>query len=381
MPATTRRQVMQTTLKGAAALAFLRLNAFADEATADEVIPFLDPQPINPNRPLLHWSELKDWITPMNQFFTVGHYPTPTVPVDGYSLDITGLVDQPQTLTLDQLKALPKKEVTATFECSGNGSSPSFCGAVGNAKWAGVSLADLLRSCGVSPAAVEVAFYAHDKNKEKIRGGEYEQHFARALSIADTNRPEILLAYEMNGQPLPPGHGGPLRLVLPGWYGIAWVKWLKSIELRDHRLMTRFMAKDYVTLRGYEQPDGSVAWRESSVGPMNIKSFTARATKRPDGSVQLMGAAWSGMSPVKAVEVKIDDGDWLSADLDPAHTDPYTWRFWTYTWKNPPAGEHTLTARAIDANATIQPAADDPLIKLKKTYYEANQQWPRKIKI
>ena len=380
----SRRRFVQSGLWGAAALALSQLPTSAwgaDDAADEQLIPFLDPQPIDPNKATLHWHELKDWITPKDQFFNVSHYGTAKVPAE-YALDITGHVDQPKTLTLDQVKALPKKDVTATLECSGNGSSTKFCGAIGNAKWSGASLADLLKSCGIAAGAIEVAFYGHDKGKEKIRGGEYEQHFARALSIADaTSRPDLILAYEMNGEPLTVGHGAPLRLVVPGWYGIAWVKWLKSIEVRDHRLMTRFMAKDYVTLRGEELPDGTTAWKESSVGPMNIKSFVAKVVKRADGSVKVMGAAWSGLNAVKAVEVKVDEGDWVAAKIDDAHQEPYTWRFWSFDWKDPKPGEHTITSRAIDANATIQPAADDPAIKLKKTYWEANQQWPRKVRL
>ncbi len=382
-PSHSRRRFVQSAACSGAALALARfpLHALAADAPGEQLIPFLDPQPIDPNKATLHWHELNDWITPKDQLFSVNHYGSVNVKTDGYTLDLGGLVDQPKSLTLDQLKSLPKKDVIATLECSGNGSSAKFMGAVGNAKWSGASLAALLKSAGISPAAVEVAFYGHDKGKEKIRGGDYEQHFARTLSIPDALRDDLILAYEMNGEPLTVGHGAPLRLIVPGWYGIAWVKWLQRIELRDHRLMTRFIAKDYVTLRGEELPDGTTAWKESSVGPMNLKSIVAKAVKRPDGSVQLMGAAWSGLTPVKAVEVQIDNGDWLGAKIDDSHAEPHTWRFWTFDWKSPTPGEHTLTSRAIDAHANIQPAADDPAIKLKKTYWEANQQWPRKIKL
>src|SRR5438132_4377261 len=129
-------------------------------------------------------------------------------------------------------------------------------------------------------------------------------------------REDVILAWEMNGKPLAAGHGFPLRLVVPGWYGIAWVKWLTRIELRDRRLMNKFMARDYVTIRGEEQPDGSVAWKESSVGPMNVKSFVAKVVKRKTGAITITGAAWSGLTPLKAVEVKIDNGDWLGATID-----------------------------------------------------------------
>ena len=380
----SRRQMVQQGLWGTAAVALSRLpfSAFgAEEIAGDQAIAFLEPQPIDAGRAMLHWDELKDWITPMNQFFSVNHYGTPEKVADGYKLEIHGLMEKPRTLSLEDLKKLPRKEIIATLECSGNGSSKTFIGAVGNAKWAGTPLAPLLKECGLAPEAVEIAFWGADHKSEKLHGGDYDQNFARALSLKEVERDDIILAYEMNGQPLTSGHGAPLRLVVPGWYGIAWVKWLHRIEARDHRLMTRFMAKDYVTLRGEELPDGTVAWKESSVGPMNIKSIVAKVIRRKDGGLTISGAAWSGLSPVKAVEIKIDEGEWRSAKIDPSNSEPYTWRFWSFDWKDAKPGEHTLISRAIDEKANIQPSSDEPAIKLKKTYYEANQQWPRKVKI
>lgn len=383
----TRRTILRrgALIAATAALARLPSRAFGapEPAAGDVVLPFLDPQTFRPGKAALHWDELKEWITPTDQLYDVSHYGTPkSVPAAGdYKLEITGLVDKPRSLSLDEIKKLPRKEITATLECSGNGAGKDFCGAIGNAKWAGTPLAPLLKECGVAAEAIEAAFWGFDHKAEKLRGADYEMNFARALGMADAMRDDVILAYELNGQPLTLAHGAPLRLVVPGWYGIAWVKWLSRIELRDRRLMNRFMARDYVTIRGTEDADGHVTWTETSVGPMNLKSLVAKVTKHADGSATVMGAAWSGMTPVKAVEVRIDDGDWVAATLDESHTEPYTWRFWTYTWKNPTPGEHTITSRAVDAKANIQPDADDPAIKLKKTYWEANQQWPRKLKV
>jgi DMSO/TMAO reductase YedYZ molybdopterin-dependent catalytic subunit len=380
----SRRSLIRTGIYAAAvaALSQLPLRAFgAVDADGDVAIPFLEPLTVPPGKHMLHWDELKDWITPSDQLYDVSHYGMATVPAEGYKLEIAGLFEKQNSLTLDEIKALPKKEVTATLECSGNGVNKSFCAAIGNVTWAGTPLAPWLKECGLAPEAVELAFWGADKKKEKIRDADYEQNFARALSIPDAMRDDLILAYEMDGKPLTSGHGFPLRLVVPGWYGIAWVKWLTRIEARDHRLMNRFMARDYVTIRGEESPDGKVAWKESSVGPMNLKSFVAKVTKRKDGTLTISGAAWSGLTPVKAVEVKIDDGDWQGATIDDSQKDAFTWRFWSLDWKSPQPGEHTITSRAIDAKANIQPSSDDPAMKLKKTYWEANQQWPRKIKI
>ena len=374
---------MSRGLWGAAALAISRLplRAFGAEAEAgDQVIPFLEPLTVPPGKALLHWDELKDWITPADQLFSVNHYGPVKLEGD-YKLDISGLIDKPRTLSLDDIKGLAKKEITATLECSGNGVNKSFCAAIGNAKWTGTPLAPLLKECGVAAEAIEVAFWGADHKVEKIDGGEYDQNFARTLSLQEALRDDVILAYEMNGKPLTASHGFPLRLVVPGWYGIAWVKWLQRIEIRDHRLMTRFMADKYVTLRGEEQPDGKIAWKQSSVGPMNVKSMVAKVARRKDGGITVMGAAWSGLTPLKAVELKVDDGEWMSATIDDSHQEPYTWRFWTIDWKDAKPGEHTLVSRAVDAKANIQPTSEDPAIKLKKTYYEANQQWPRKIKL
>jgi DMSO/TMAO reductase YedYZ molybdopterin-dependent catalytic subunit len=281
-------------------------------------------------------------------------------------------------LTLEELKKRPRRQYTATLECSGNGSSPGFLGGIGNARWAGTPLAPLLRECGLQPEGIEVVFYGADEGTEKIRGGEYKQHFARSLAVPEALKETVLLAWEMNGAPLGNRHGGPLRLVVPGWYGVAWVKWMNRIEVQDRRFESRFMGRDYVTIRG-EERGGATVWRELSVGRMNLKSIVGRVTRRPDGNVRVSGAAWSDGTPLKGVELRIDDGPWTPTRLGEGKEQPHCWTFWSWEWRNPPAGEHTLVSRAIDARGRIQPAKDDPAILLKKTYWEANQQYPRRI--
>jgi DMSO/TMAO reductase YedYZ molybdopterin-dependent catalytic subunit len=298
-----------------------------------------------------------------------------------WRLEITRLVSRPRSFTLDEIKARRRKEIIATLECSGNGSSPAFMGAVGNTRWTGTPLTPLLKECGLKKAGIEIVFFGSDEKTEKIRDHDYPQNFARSLSLPDALQDKILLAYEMDGKPLPVEHGHPLRLIVPGWYGIAWVKWLKRIEVQDRRFMGRFMARDYVTIRGEETPEGTI-WRETSVTHLNVKSVVARVLLRPgDGSVRVTGAAWTDGTPLKSVELKIDDGPWLAAQLGKKSHAHYAWTFWNYEWKNPTPGEHALVSRATDANGVIQPSADDPAIKLKKTYYEASQQYPRKIRL
>ena len=184
----------------------------------------------------------------------------------------------------------------------------------------------------------------------------------------------------MNGQPLEKAHGAPLRLIVPGWFGITWVKWLTRIELLDRRYMSKYMAREYVTIRGEEHGDKTV-WRETSVGPMDVKSVVARVARRKGGSLRVSGAAWTDGAPLQRVELRIDNGNWAPVQLDRKQRAKYSWTFWSYDWKNAASGEHTLVSRAIDTEGRVQPSADEPEIKLKRTYWEANQQWVRKIRI
>jgi DMSO/TMAO reductase YedYZ molybdopterin-dependent catalytic subunit len=276
-----------------------------------------------------------------------------------------------------------------TLECSGNGSSPGFMNAVYNSKWTGTPLAPILKECGIQPSAVEAVFFGVDKQAETLRKGTpreltVEVPFGRSMSLADCMKLNLLLAYERNGEPLEGRNGAPVRLIVPGWYGIANVKWLKRIELRDRRYMGRFMGRDYVTVRGQRQGD-EVVFVESSVTRVQLKSVIARVTQRPgkDGgkAIKAYGAAWDDGTGIAKVEVKVDDGAWQPAQLDREPRDKYSWVFFSIDLGKLPAGKHTLVSRAIDVEGRIQPAAEDDEIALKKTYWEAYQQWPREIEL
>lgn len=379
----SRREMIRSSV-ALAALAITRypLSVFGgpDAGPAETVIPFLDVQPVDPKRPMTKWQDLTSWITPNAQVFSVGHYGTPTVDAEKWRLEISGLVRQSKTLTLAELKARKRQHVIATLECSGNSSNPGFMGAVGNVRWTGTPLASLLRDCSPLKRGIEVVFFGADEKVEKIREKDYPQNFARSLSVFDAMRDDVILAYEMNGEPLPKEHGAPVRLVVPGWFGIAWVKWLTRIEVLDRRYMSKYMGREYVTIRG-EERDGKTIWRETSVGPIDLKSIVARAVRLKDGSIRLTGAAWTDGTPLKKVELQIDGGSWTPVQLDSKSRAKYAWTFWQYDWRNPRAGDHTLVSRALDAEGRLQPAAEDPAIKLKRTYWEANQQHPRKIRI
>jgi DMSO/TMAO reductase YedYZ molybdopterin-dependent catalytic subunit len=234
----------------------------------------------------------------------------------------------------------------------------------------------------LDPDALEAVFLGADSGEEEIRGSTYEQHFARSLPLGEAVMEAALLCYEMNGQPLSEIHGAPLRLVVPGWYGVAWVKWLNRIDFVDRRYVGRFMSDDYVTLRG-EQAGSDTIWHRTLVGPINVKSITARTILQDDASLRVEGAAWTDGTPLRAVQVKIDDGEWRDARLDPSPDDvsKHSWTFWRFLWTDPTRGRHTVVSRAIDAKGRVQPSADDPQIALKKTYWEASQQVVREIEL
>jgi DMSO/TMAO reductase YedYZ molybdopterin-dependent catalytic subunit len=273
--------------------------------TGDEVLPWLDQPAENPVPErvtnLLEWEALDAWITPADQYFSVSHYGRPEIEIDDWQLEITGLVEQPITLTMADLLAWPRQELAFTIECSGNHGFGWNWGLVGNARWGGVALAPLLWEAGLMDDAVEVAFYGADVGEETVREQTITQPFARSMSIEEATNPYNMLCYEMNGEPLPTRHGSPLRLIAPGWYGVANVKWLKRIEVRERRLMNKFMARDYVTLR-QEEIGGEEVWTESSVGPSRLKSAPARVVRNGD-TYRIEGAAWG--QPIAEVEVQI----------------------------------------------------------------------------
>jgi DMSO/TMAO reductase YedYZ molybdopterin-dependent catalytic subunit len=349
--------------------------------SGEEVIPWLDQPPANPMPQvvgnLLQWEQLDSWLTPNDKFFTVGHYDKPSIAEKDWALEVGGLVTRPLRFTLQELKARPRQEVIFTLECSGNHGFPWFLGGIGTAKWAGTPLAPILQEAGVLDKGIEVVFIGGDSGQEEVRGIKMPQNFARSMSLADAINPHNLLCYEMNGVPLPQAHGFPVRLIAPGWYGIANVKWLQRIEVVETRYMGRFMARDYVTIRE-EQRQGQTVWTETSVGRALLKSVPAKVT-RQKGQYHIVGAAWG--APIQRVEVQIDGGPWMPATVDRSQEAEFAWKSWSIDWEKPAAGEHMITSRAIDTAGDVQPAMDDPRIAKKRTYWESNGQVTRRIRI
>lgn len=367
-------------LAGAALLhAPLLAQAFPSRQ-GEKVVPWLDRPPPNPVPDVvgnqLDWEELDAWVTPNERFFSVSHYGRPVIDPAAFRLEIAGRVAHPLSLSLDELEARPRREVTFTVECGGNHGFPWFQGGIGNARWAGTPLARVLEQAGVLADGIEVVFFGADVGEEQVRDVTLPNRFARSMSLADAMSPDNLLCYEMNGAALPQANGFPLRLIAPGWYGVANVKWLTRIEVWPTRYMGKFMARDYVTIRE-ETRNGETLWTESSVGRARLKSVPAKVTEG-NGRHRIVGAAWG--APVAAVEVRIDDGPWRPAALDRSETAEHAWVMWHHDWDASP-GEHAITSRAIDVAGEVQPAPDDPSIAGKHTYWESNGQVTRQTLI
>jgi DMSO/TMAO reductase YedYZ molybdopterin-dependent catalytic subunit len=382
--AISRRTLLRQGGAGLAGLSVLRVAgptyAFQTPVTG-EVIPWLDQPEPNPVPEVivrqLAWEELDSWLTPNDEFFVIKHFNQPELNEADWRLEVSGLVDQPMTLTLDDLKARERQEVTFTLECSGNTGLPFFDGGIGNATWAGTPLAALLEEAGVQESGSEVVFWGADAGEQTWGEMTITEQFARSMSVEDALSTDNLLVYEMNGEDLPNLHGYPVRLIVPGWYGVANVKWLTRIEVMDRRYQGHFMARDYVTIRE-EEHDGETVWTFTSVSHARLKSAPAKVTRQGD-RYSIMGAAWG--APIAGVEVRIDEEPWQPATLTEGAGEEFAWTFWTYDWGTPTPGEHTVTSRATDIDGTVQPAPDDPLLAGKTTYWESNGQITRRVEI
>lgn len=380
----SRRDVLKqggATLTGLALLQASWLAQAFPSRQGEETIAWVDQPPANPSggavENLQPTEELASWLTPNDKFFRVAHYNKPVIDEKTWGLEIAGLVKQPSTMNLAALIARPRQEVVYTLECSGNHGFPWFISGIGNAKWAGTPLAPLLEEAGVLEQGREVVFWGSDAGEETVRDVKMPQQFARSMSLDDAMNPGNLLCYEMNGAALPPQHGFPVRLIAPGWYGIANVKWLKRIEVRDTRFMGRFMARDYVTIRE-EERNGETTWTETSVGRSLIKSMPAKVTRK-DGQYQVVGVAWG--APIAKVEVQIDSGPWMEATIDRTEEAEFAWKPWSLAWTNATPGMHTVSSRATDAQGKVQPAMDDPRIAKKRTYWESNGRVSRQVQL
>jgi DMSO/TMAO reductase YedYZ molybdopterin-dependent catalytic subunit len=302
-------------------------------------------------------------VTPLGLHYLLTHYDIPAVDGRRWLLVVDGLVRQPLSFSLDDLRSRPKVEIVATMECAGNGrarltprplSQPWLVEAVGTGRWGGTPLGALLAEAGVDEGAREVVFTGLDRGTE----GGVVQDYARSLSVGDAKRPEVLLAWELNGQPLAPQHGFPLRLLVPGWYGMTNVKWLSRITVVDEPFTGYQQARGY-RWRVADDDEGEPVTRmmpRALMVPPGIPDFFTRRRLVPLGPCVLEGRAWSGWAPVTAVELSADGGErWVAADLSGADLGPWAWRRWAYIWDPPAPGDYELACRARDAAGHEQP--------------------------
>ena len=297
--------------------------------------------------------------TPVGMHYLLVHFDIPALDAGAWRLRIAGHVKRPLELSLAELQARPRVTHAVTLECAGNGrarlaprpiSQPWLHEAVGTAEWTGTPLAGVLEEAGLDPRAVELVFTGADHGIEKG----YEHDYARSLTVVEATRPEMLLAYEMNGRPLEPQHGFPLRLLVPGWYGMTHVKWLVRIEAVDqpftgYQQDVAYWYKREANERG--EPVQRIRPRALMIPP-GFPDFLTRARTVERGTVQLQGRAWSGLAPIARVEVGID-GTWRDATLGPA-LGRYAWRGWSLAWDAAP-GPHVLQCRASDEAGNVQP--------------------------
>jgi DMSO/TMAO reductase YedYZ molybdopterin-dependent catalytic subunit len=381
----TRREL----IKGTLAVAGLSMFGIPDWALpvlaqGETLVPFTDlpanfnPTP-SPERRLLDVRTIQGPFTPKDQFFTTQHYGHPTIDPAAYRLKVSGLVDKPLALSLEDLRKMRSAELVAGFECSGN--RRPLQGLCGNGRWTGVPLRTVFDQAGVKAQAREFVFFGADRGEEDVefRASKYkvEQQYGRSLQRDKALSADPFLAYALNGEPLTRHQGAPLRLIVPGWYGAPNVKWLSEIHAQDDAYLGKFQARWYRTLKG-EMINGEMKWTESAITHQQLKSFIARVTA--DGSRhKILGVVLNDGTPIKTVEVKVDDGPWQPATLDPATSAKYSWKLFTVAWNGATKGEHTLVSRVIDATGKVQPTAEE--LASKKTFLEDNSQHPRKVMI
>jgi DMSO/TMAO reductase YedYZ molybdopterin-dependent catalytic subunit len=321
----------------------------------------LSTTPENRETPL---ADVSSWVTPNRWFFVRSHYETPQIDTANWRLVVDGCVQRKLDLSWEQLDSLPRRSVFATMECAGNGRSflkpfvegvQWTAGAVGHAEWSGVPLHFVLEKAGLRSDATEIVFYGADSGKE--HGHEQPQCFARSLPLDKALHPDSLLATHMNGELLEPSHGYPMRLVVPGWYGVASVKWLTRIEAVSSPFQGYFQTVKY-TIK--HRTGGGI--RTDVVGPMPAKSEIIRPLEQSVlgiGANRLFGMAWAGEHAVAAVEISVDGGvSWQRAELQGPQA-PYSWTAWEYLWETAAPGEYTLLARAISADGQVQPMDHD----------------------
>ncbi|MGH7342900.1 MAG: molybdopterin-dependent oxidoreductase, partial [Candidatus Rokuibacteriota bacterium] len=318
----TRRDILKGGL-AAAGLGLFGIPEWALPALAqgETLVPFTDlPDNINwvpaPDRRLFDVRTIDGMFTPRDKWFTTQHYGHPDVDMTTYRLKVTGLVQRELSLTMDELKKMRSTDLVFGFECSGN--RRPVQGLSSNGRWTGVPLREVLNRAGVKDEAREFVFFGADHGEEDVefRGNTFkvDQQFGRSLPREKALAGEPLLVYALNGEPLTKHQGFPLRLLVPGYYGVCNVKFLSGIHAQHDPFVGKWQARWYRTLRG-EMINGELKWTESAISRMRLKSFVARVTKT-GGMHRVLGVVLHDGTPIKSVEVRVDDGPWQPAAID-----------------------------------------------------------------
>ncbi|MEO8372866.1 MAG: molybdopterin-dependent oxidoreductase [Candidatus Solibacter sp.] len=327
---------------------------------------------------------LDGFTVPADKFFVLQHFNQPQIDPGTYRLKLSGMVSKPVELSLAELRKMRSTDLVAGYECSGN-SPRSFQSLSSCGRFTGIPLRDVLKHAGVGTKAREVVFLGTDRGDTdvvfRLQTFKLNQQFGRSITLENALKPEPLLAWALNGEPLTLPQGAPLRLIMPGWYGVANVKWLSEIHLQEDRYLGNYQARWYRSLAGVggtgEDADPGTQWMETEITRLHLKSAIARVRKTGT-THRVVGFVLNDGTPLKSVEVKIDEGPWQKATLDPANT-RYSWKLFTYNWDGATPGAHTLVSRVTDAEGNVQPTADE--LKRKKTFLQDNSQFPRKITI
>ena len=370
-----------------AGLPLLRLLPCTNGLRAQTPPPSLIMREREPENLEFPFSLLDGFITANELFYVRNHFAIPKVDLNTYRLRVDGAVDRPFDISYEELRRLPSASTTATLECAGNSrvflipqtsGAQWELGAVGNAVWTGVPLAALLDRAGVKRGAVDVVLEGLDRGEPRSEPKPPgKMTFARSIPIGKAVRPEVLLAYEMNGQGLPSSHGFPVRAIVPGFYGMSSVKWISRI-----RIVTE-------PNQGYWQTTDYAYWDRSAGTParkplmeMRVKSLIARPALREivkaSARYRVFGAAWAGDADVETVELSVDSGrNWVQARLiDKAL--PFAWRRWEYGWDVPGSpGFMTLMGRATDSRGNRQPEQHDG----DMGHYAVHHVLPREIQV
>jgi sulfane dehydrogenase subunit SoxC len=309
---------------------------------------------------------LRHDVTPAGLHYLLIHFDVPYTDGSDWRVEVGGHVRTPLALDLGAISALPAVTHAVVMECAGNGrarlsprpvSQPWLEGAVGNAEWTGAPLAAVLEQAGVLDGAVEVVLTGADHGVQ----GEVEQDYERSLPIAEAMRPDVLLAYEMNGAPLLPQHGFPIRVIVPGWYGMTMVKWLKRITVVTEPFRGYQMTESYMYATSEDEPGRPVTRMRprALMVPPGVPDFMTRQRYLEPGRCTLRGRAWSGRGPIARVEVSTDGGkSWADAELEPP-AGPHAWTGWRWDWDAREPGDYELCCRATDTSGATQPLEPD----------------------